>query len=136
MEKRQVYIIGGGASGMLAALAAASSGSRVTILERNLKLGKKYLQPGMDGAISRTLMHNRRIIITRVSLKPVFEQFGVDKTIDFFERIGIYPKIEDFGKTYPLSEQALSINLLLAKEILHQSIEVIYDAHVEKNCKI
>lgn len=135
MEKRQVYIIGGGASGMLAALAAASSGSRVTILERNLKLGKKILATG-NGRCNFTNINAQPEDYNHPSfVKPVFEQFGVDKTIDFFERIGIYPKIEDFGKTYPLSEQALSINLLLAKEILHKSIEVIYDAPVEKIVK-
>ncbi|NCU33375.1 MAG: FAD-dependent oxidoreductase, partial [Candidatus Moranbacteria bacterium] len=135
MEKRQVYIIGGGASGMLAALAAASSGSRVTILERNKKLGKKILATG-NGRCNFTNINAQPEDYNHPSfVKPALEQFGVDKTIDFFERIGIFPKIEDYGKTYPLSEQALSINLLLEKEILHQSIQVVYDTQVEKIIK-
>ena len=44
MEK--VLVIGGGASGMMAAIAAAGQGAEVTILEQNEQLGKKILSTG------------------------------------------------------------------------------------------
>ena len=42
----KVVVIGGGASGMMAAIAAAGAGARVTILEQNGELGKKILSTG------------------------------------------------------------------------------------------
>ena len=113
MHQKRVIIVGGGASGMMAALSARKQGAEVTILERNHKLGKKILATG-----------NGRCNFTNVDANPhdynhpdfvnqVFEQFSVSKTIHFFKQMGIYPKIEDEGKTYPLSEQASSINFFV-----------------------
>ena len=45
-EQLQVVVVGGGASGMVAALAAARKGAEVTILERNVRIGKKLLATG------------------------------------------------------------------------------------------
>ena len=135
MHQKRVIIVGGGASGMMAALSARKQGAEVTILERNHKLGKKILATG-----------NGRCNFTNVDANPhdynhpdfvnqVFEQFSVSKTIYFFKQMGIYPKIEDEGKTYPLSEQASSINFLFEEEIKKEKIHVIYDAFVKKISK-
>lgn len=135
MHSKRVIIIGGGASGMMAALSARKNGAEVTIIERNHKLGKKILATG-----------NGRCNFTNVDATPnhynhpdfvnlVFEQFSVDKTISFFKQLGIYPKIEDEGKTYPLSEQASSINMLFEEEIKHQKILVVYETFVKEIIK-
>ena len=44
--KKHIGIIGGGAAGMMAAVTAARKGTKVTILERNDRIGKKILQTG------------------------------------------------------------------------------------------
>jgi predicted Rossmann fold flavoprotein len=130
MEQIKVIVIGGGASGMMAALSAKKNGAEVVILERNQKLGKKILATG-----------NGRCNFTNIDATPnhynhpdfvnqVFEQFSVPKTIQYFKQLGIYPKIEDEGKTYPLSEQASSVNALF-----EEKIDVIYDAYVRKIIK-
>ena len=135
MQSKKIIIIGGGASGMIAAISARKSGALVTILERNQKLGKKILATG-----------NGRCNFTNVDatsnhynhpqfVSTIFEQFSVDKTISFFKELGIYPKIEDEGKTYPLSEQASSINMLLEEELKRLGITIILNAyvtHIEK----
>ncbi len=41
--KRSVCVAGGGASGMMAAIAAAKAGAKVTLLEKNDRMGKKFL---------------------------------------------------------------------------------------------
>ena len=130
MQPKKVIIIGGGASGMMAALSARKNGALVTILERNLKLGKKILATGNGrcnftnvDAISNDYNHPEFV-------SPIFEQFSVDKTLLFFKQLGIYPKIEDEGKAYPLSEQASSINALFEDEIKRLGVNVIYDALV------
>ena len=124
-----MIIIGGGASGMMAALSARKNGALVTILERNLKLGKKILATGNGrcnftnvDAISNDYNHPEFV-------SPIFEQFSVDKTLLFFKQLGVYPKIEDEGKSLsPLSEQASSINALLRMRLNDLVLMFIYDA--------
>ena len=55
---RRVAIVGGGASGMIAAIAAARAGAGVTLLERNPRLGKKLLATG-NGRCNFTNLHAR-----------------------------------------------------------------------------
>ena len=43
---KKVIVIGGGAAGMMAAIAAADAGAKVTIYEHNEKLGKKLFITG------------------------------------------------------------------------------------------
>jgi len=57
------------------------------------------------------------------------------KQFRFLSQLGIYPKIEDEGKTYPLSEQASSINMLFEEEIKHQKILVVYETFVKEIIK-
>ena len=52
--KKHIGIIGGGAAGMMAAVTAARKGTKVTILERNDRIGKKILQTGNGNAIWAT----------------------------------------------------------------------------------
>lgn len=125
-----VVVIGGGASGLLAAISAKMHHADVLILERNHKLGKKILATGNGRCnftnVDATEMHYNHPYFVR----PVFEQMSPKKTLQFFEQLGITPKIEDEGKTYPLSEQASSIVDILIYEIERLNILVKYDAYV------
>lgn len=127
----KICVIGAGASGLLAAISAKEHGADVFILERNTKIGRKILATG-NGRCNFTNVdatHNHYNHPDFV--KPIFEQFGPDKTINFFEGLGIEPKIEDEGKTYPLSEQASSIVDVLSYELDRLSIKVFYESFVE-----
>ena len=126
----KVIIIGGGASGLMAALASQKEGSDVIILERNQKLGKKILATGNGRCnftnVDATELHYNHPYF----VKTVFEQMSPKKTLTFFEELGIIPKVEDEGKTYPLSEQASSIVDVLVYEIERLGIKVVYEAKV------
>lgn len=128
----KVIIIGGGASGLMAALACQKEGSDVVILERNQKLGKKILATGNGRCnftnVDATELHYNHPYF----VKTVFEQMSPKKTLTFFEELGIIPKVEDEGKTYPLSEQASSIVDVLVYEIERLGIKVVYEAKVMK----
>lgn len=124
---KKIIVVGGGASGLVAAIIAKRHGADVTIIERNPKLGKKILATG-----------NGRCNFTNVDALPIhynhpdfvahiFEAFSPAETLLFFKSLGITPKIEDLGKTYPLSEQASSITDVLIYEIKRLNIEVIYE---------
>ena len=128
----KVLVVGGGASGMIAGIFARNYGADVTILERNNRIGKKILATG-----------NGRCNYTNVNLSienyhgnnPKFaysclSKFGVDKTLDFFEQLGITPAIEDNGKVFPLSYQSSSVLDVLRFELEELGIQVITDGFV------
>lgn len=108
----KVLIIGGGASGMMAALSALENPENtVTLLERQNRVGKKLLATG-NGRCNLT---NRDIRLTHYhGAQPDFarialESFYVGRTLAFFERLGLLTVTEDSGKVYPLSDQASSV---------------------------
>ena len=108
----KVLIIGGGASGMMAALSALENpNNTVTLLERQSRVGKKLLATG-NGRCNLT---NRNIRLSHYhGEQPEFarfalESFYVGRTLAFFERLGLLTVTEDSGKVYPLSDQASSV---------------------------
>lgn len=127
---KKIVIIGGGASGLVAAISAKKLGADVSIVERNTKLGKKILATG-NGRCNFTNIDAQDIHYNHpFFVKPVFEQMTPQKTIDFFQELGVVPKIEAEGKTYPLSEQASSIVDVLMHEIDRFKIPVLYERKV------
>ena len=114
---KDIIIIGGGASGLVAAIYASKSGKKVTILEKNKTCGKKILITGNgkcnyyneDQSLSHYYSINREIlgsILTKESLEEVKQ---------LFNSLGIIPRIKD-GYYYPYSNQATSIQTALIKE--------------------
>lgn len=131
-KKIRVCIIGGGASGMVAAIAASRSGAEVTILEKNARVGKKILATG-NGRCNLT---NINLDISRYHgshpefVYGPFARFGCEKTMEFFEGLGIYNKVEDGGKVFPASFQASSVLDVLRYELDRMGVQVICDAKV------
>ena len=130
----RIIVIGGGAAGMMAALAAKEHGSEVLILERNDRVGKKLLATG-NGRCNYTNInlninnyHGNNPKFSYVGLS----EFNVDKTIEFFEKLGITPAIEENGKVFPLSFQASSVLDVLRYEIEDRGIELITEAQVSE----
>lgn len=128
----KVVIVGGGAAGMMAALAASLQGARVTILERNPRVGKKLLATG-NGRCNYTNLN--AAVEHYHGLQPAFaggslRQLNVNQTIDFFERLGITPKVEERGKVFPRSEQASSLLDMLRYQLEKQGVETCCDAMV------
>jgi predicted Rossmann fold flavoprotein len=132
--KKQVLIVGGGAAGMMAAISAQRSGAVVTILERNPRVGKKILATG-NGRCNFTNIntdatcyhgHNPHFVYSALSA------FGVQETLDFFEELGIVPKVEDLGKVFPMSDQAASILDVLRYELQELGVRIICDAFVQR----
>lgn len=68
MEK--VLVIGGGASGMMAAIAAAGQGAEVTILEQNEQLGKRFCPLETENAILQILTRYREPIVENIRNLP------------------------------------------------------------------
>ncbi len=133
----KIAIVGGGASGMMAAILAQSKGSEVTLLERNDRVGKKLLATG-NGRCNYT---NENIDLSffhgedKEFIKSVLGKFTNKDAIEFFESRGIVPVIEDNGKVFPLSFQSSSMLDILRYEMKKIGVRVITDSYVVKITK-
>jgi predicted Rossmann fold flavoprotein len=127
-----VLIIGGGASGMVAAITARRLGAQVTILEKNPRLGKKLLATG-NGRCNLTNIDTCSACFNGATpdfVEGILSQFNVKKTISYFEKLGITHKVEDAGKVFPMSDQASSVLDVLRYELEQTGINVVYNARV------
>lgn len=112
-----VIIIGAGASGLVAAIAAARQGSKVLVLEQKDKPGKKILATGNGKCNFTNRFQSPECYRSEDSsfAVRVLSGFDVTKTLQFFSELGIYPKERD-GYLYPNSEQANSVVRVLMLE--------------------
>ena len=128
-----VIVIGAGASGLTAAIAAARQGSTVLVIEQKDKAGKKILATG-NGKCNFTNKFQSpecyRSDDSAFAMK-VLSHFDVTKTLAFFEELGIYPK-EREGYYYPNSEQAASVVAVLLLECQRLKIQIHYNEAVVK----
>ena len=130
---KQVIVVGGGAAGMIAAISARRLGADVTILEKNPRVGKKILATGNGRCnftninADVTYYHGNNPKFTYSALS----HFTVDDTIRFFEKLGIAHKVEDFGKVFPMSDQASSILDVFLYELNQLGVNIVCDANVK-----
>ena len=132
--KTEIAVIGGGASGMMAAITARKSGKEVVILERKDRILKKVLITG-----------NGRCNITNVnadisnyfgknisSVENILNSFNPQDTMDFFNGLGIICNEENRGKVYPLSGQASSVVDALRFEAERLGVRIETEFYVRK----
>ncbi len=130
-------IIGGGASGLVAAIAAASNGNDVTIFEKNDRVGRKILSTGNG----RCNMTNINADIANYHGKnPQFvtgaiKRFWVKETLDFFNGLGLWYKVEEGGKVYPYSDQASAVLDVLRMKTEELGVELKTGCEVKSVAK-
>ena len=135
--KREIAIIGGGASGFLTAITAKKNGKDVVILERKDRVLKKVLTTG-NGRCNLTNVNasNQNYFGIEKMKQPIEEILGSFTSQDamrFFEdEVGIICNEENRGKVYPLSGQAASIVDGLRFYAQSLGIEIITDFYVVK----
>lgn len=133
MKKRDVIIVGGGASGLLAAISAAREGANVTIIEQKDQLGKKILSTGNGRCnLTNEYMDTSCFRGDDTSIvEEVFNRFGYTETIAFFEELGVILKNRQ-GYIYPISDQAATVLAVLCMEIKRLQVEVLLNQTVQK----
>ena len=108
---KSIIVIGGGASGLMAAIVAAREGARVTILESMDKPAKKLLMTG-NGRCNLTSLDFSREDCYRggdtTFVRQVLKQFDYQQTMQFFEEMGLLLQERGSG-VYPLTDQASSV---------------------------
>ena len=128
----KVMVIGGGASGLVAAIYAAKNGNKVTILEKNNVCGKKILKTGNG----RCNYFNENQDIQNYNsqninlVEQIITKKNQEKILRFFTDLGIEPKIKN-GYYYPFSNQAVSIQNALLTEVKNLDIEIRNNVIVE-----
>lgn len=134
--KYDVIIIGAGASGLMAAIAAGRKGSLVLVIEHKDKAGKKILATGNGKCNYTNLLQEDCCYRSDNSLfsQKVLKLFNTDKTIEFFKELGIYPK-ERNGYLYPNSEQSTSVVQVLLMECRRLGIKFNYNEKIIKFTK-
>lgn len=131
MSKR-VVIIGGGASGLMAAITAARKGAAVTLVEHKDRVGKKILMTG-NGKCNLTNMsdiHGKYYGNDVERIYGIIERFSAEDTRAFFRQIGLYTKEKRDGGVYPVSEQAASVLDVLRTECEHCHVKILTDTEV------
>lgn len=119
-----VIIIGAGASGLVAAAAAASKGARVALLEHKDDIGKKILATGNGRCnFTNTDMSVNKFHGSKALIKNGLSQFNYSDTIRFFKGLGI-PAYDNAGYIYPNSRQAASVVAAFRMELMRLHVDV------------
>lgn len=130
-----VIVIGGGASGMMAAGRAAELGKRVLLLEKNRELGVKL---SISGGGRCNITHAQSDIHELLAnygsagkfLFSAFAQFGISETYSFFEGLGL-PLVEQANRrVFPATERAADVVSVLQKYMTTGKVVIVTDSPV------
>lgn len=126
-----VIVIGGGAAGCMAALAAAEKGASVTLLERNPKLGRKLYITGKGrcnvtndctaAEVLQNVPHNSRFLTSAVT------RFPPEQVKRFFEDRGVPLKTERGNRVFPQSDHAADIIDALLLALRRARVSIVQD---------
>ena len=124
----QTIIIGGGPSGLMAAVAASENSSKVLLIEKKNGLGRKLKISG-GGRCNVTNRLPYEEIIKNIPgngkfLYSPFSKFDNESIIEFFESRGIKLKEEDHGRMFPVSNKSQDIVDTLVNTIKNNNVEI------------
>ncbi len=124
----KVIIVGGGAAGMLAAIAAGNIGHKVSIYEKNEKLGKKIYITGkgrcnitnasdMDELFKNVIKNNK-------FLYSAFYTFTNDDIVTLINEMGVPTKVERGNRVFPVSDKSNDVIIALTKKLKELNIDI------------
>lgn len=131
----KVIVIGGGAAGMMAALAAAEKGCRVCLIEKNEKLGKKLFITG-KGRCNVTNAGDMETLFANVRANGKFLYsafYGYDnrRVMDFLEGAGCRLKTERGDRVFPLSDHSSDVISAFARELKRRGVEILLNTEAK-----
>lgn len=131
-----VLIVGGGAAGMLAGIAAAMKGSTVHIFEKNEKLGKKVFITGKgrcnvtNACDTEELFGN--VVTNAKFLYSSFYGFTNFDMMDLLEKLGCPLKTERGNRVFPASDKSSDVIRVLNQRLMDLGVTIHYRAEVKK----
>jgi hypothetical protein len=116
-----IVIIGGGAAGMMAAITAAEGGKNIVLIEKNDRLGKKLFITG-KGRCNLTNACDadnffRAVTTNNKFMYSSFYDFDNQKTIEFFNELGLKTKVERGDRVFPVSDHSSDVIGVLKTKI-------------------
>ena len=130
-----IAVLGGGASGLMAAIAASKHpGCEVHILERQNRVGRKLLATGngrcnlTNTRLSPQAYHGERPEF----VFPSLQRFGLQKTLAFFQNLGLITVTDESGRIYPWSDQSGSVVDVLRFALEKPNVHLHTGAEVSK----
>ncbi len=133
---KKVIVIGGGAAGMMAAIAAADAGAKVTIYEHNEKLGKKLFITGKgrcnvtNAADMETLFAN--VMTNEKFLYSAFYTYDNQAVMDFIEKAGCPLKVERGDRVFPVSDHSSDVIGAFQRELKKRDVQILLNTGVKE----
>ena len=128
---KRIAIIGGGPAGMMAAIKAAEKGHSVHLFEKNEKLGKKLYITGKGRCNltndTDTFSFLDNVVSNSKFLLSAINVFSPEKTMAYFESIGLQLKVERGNRVFPTSDKASDVTKALEKALLKNSVNIEYN---------
>lgn len=124
----KTLVIGGGAAGMFAAIAAAGNGHEVHVYEKNEKLGKKLFITGkgrcnITNACDMETLFDA-VVTNSKFLYSSFYGYTNQNVIDFFEQIGVKTKVERGERVFPQSDHSSDVIRALEAEMRRRGVQI------------
>lgn len=131
-----VLVVGGGAAGMMAAIAAAEKGHKVTLLEKNEKLGKKLFITG-KGRCNVTNAADMDVLFDNVCtnakfLYSAFYQYDNRAVMALLEKAGCPLKVERGDRVFPVSDHSSDVIAAFQRELKKRGVEVLLNTQVKQ----
>ncbi len=130
----KVAIVGGGASGMMAAIMIARRGHDVSLYEKNEKLGKKLYITGKgrcnltNVAVGNEFLSN--IVRGNKFMMSSEARFNSSDTRNFFKDLGVDLKVERGGRVFPVSDRSLDVIRALEHELKKLKVKIFLNSNV------
>ncbi|TCS96666.1 NAD(P)/FAD-dependent oxidoreductase [Hazenella coriacea] len=134
--KKDVIVIGGGPSGLMASASAGMHGARVVLLDKGHQLGRKLAISG-GGRCNVTNIKELDELIKHIPgngrfLYSVFSIFNNQDLVHFFEDMGVLLKEEDNGRMFPVSNSAKTVVQSLIDRVKQVGTEIRVDSPVKQ----
>ena len=132
----KIIVIGGGAAGMMAAIAAADTGAKVTLYEKNEKLGKKLFITGkgrcnvtnagdMDNLFANVMTNEK-------FLYSAFYTYDNQAVMDFLEKAGCPLKVERGDRVFPVSDHSSDVIAAFGRELRKRDVTIELNTGVKE----
>ena len=129
-----VIVVGGGASGMMCALLLAGKGLKVTLVEKNEKLGKKLFITGKGRCnltnLSGPEEHLNAIQSNRKFMYSALYSFTAYDTVDLFDSLELKTKVERGNRVFPVSDHSSDVIKSLEKTLKDKKAEILLNTKV------
>ena len=139
-DMKEVIVIGAGASGLMAAYAAAMRGNSVTVLERNEKAGKKIYITGKgrcnvtNDVPPEEFFEN--VVRNAKFLRSCIYSFQPEQLMKFLEDGGLALKTERGNRVFPVSDHASDVTKCLLRYCSEAGVRFVYNSRVDSVKKI